>query len=65
MEKSTSRIIIETIVKKALRDIKDSPERSIRNLVDMALHFSDGRFQRNFLKLRKQCFKMSTVLITD
>jgi len=51
MEKSTSRIIIETIVKKALRDIKDSPERSIRNLVDMALHFSDGRFQRNFFEV--------------
>lgn len=48
MGKSTSRIIIETVVKKTLRDIKDSPERSIRNLVDMALHFSKGRFQHSF-----------------
>lgn len=51
MEKSTSCIIIETVVKKTLREIKDSPERSIRNLVDMALLFSDGRFQRNFFEV--------------
>lgn len=50
MKNSTSRIIIETVVKKALRDIKDSPERSIRNLIDMALHFSDGRFQHSFFE---------------
>lgn len=50
MENSTSRIIIETVVKKALRDVKDSPERSIRNLVDMALHFSNGRFQHSFFE---------------
>ena len=48
MEKSTSRIIIETVVKKTLKEIKDSPERSIRNIVDMALHFSKGRFQHSF-----------------
>ncbi len=48
MENNTSRIIIETIVKKTLREIKDSPERSIRNIVDMALHFSNGRFQHSF-----------------
>lgn len=48
MERKASRIIIETLVRKALRDIKDSPERSMRNLVDMALHFSQGRFQQRF-----------------
>lgn len=50
MENTTSRIIIETLVKKALREIKESPERSIRNLVDMALHFSKGHFHRNFFE---------------
>lgn len=48
MENRASRIIIETVVKKTLREIKDSPERSIRNIVDMALHFSKGRFQHSF-----------------
>ncbi len=50
MKRTTSRIIIENIVQKTLRDISDSPERSTRNLVDMALHFSEGRFQRNFFE---------------
>lgn len=47
---NTSRILIETIVKKTIREIRDSPERSIRNLVDIALHFSGGRFQHHFLQ---------------
>lgn len=50
MESSTSRIIIETVVQKTLRELRDSPERSVRNLVDMALHFAEGRFQRNFFR---------------
>jgi len=50
MEKRMSRIIIETIVKKALKYIKHSPERGLRNLIDMALQFSEGRFQKNFLR---------------
>lgn len=48
MEKSMSRLLVEIVVKRALQNIKESPERGIRNLVDMALQFSDGRFQRNF-----------------
>ena len=51
MESSTSRILIETVVRKTLKDIKKSPERSTRNLVDMALHFSGGRFQQNFFRI--------------
>ncbi|EET59318.1 hypothetical protein BRYFOR_08632 [Marvinbryantia formatexigens DSM 14469] len=46
----TPRILIETIVRKTLKDIKASPRRSTRNLVDMALNFSEGRFQRNFFE---------------
>lgn len=51
MENSVSRVLIETVVKKALRDVRNSPRRSIRNLVDMALHFSGGRFQHNFFEI--------------
>jgi len=50
MNNTISRVLIETVVKKALRDIKDSPERSMRNLVDMALQFSNGRFQKEFFE---------------
>lgn len=42
------RILTKTIVKRALKDSLESPERSARNLVDMALNFSRGRFQKNF-----------------
>ena len=48
MENSMSRILAGSVVKRTLKDMKENPERSIRNLVDMALQFSDGRFQQNF-----------------
>lgn len=49
MEKSVSRILVETYVRDALRKIRNDPERGIRNLVDMALQFSGGRFRYDFL----------------
>jgi len=48
MEKCMSRILVETVVKNALRSIADSPERGTRNLIDMASQFSNGRFQKKF-----------------
>lgn len=48
MENSMSRMLIEVVVKNALKSIKDNPERGIRNLVDLAMQFSEGRFQKNF-----------------
>lgn len=57
MENNTSRIIIETVVKKTLKDIKDSPQRSIRNLVDLALEFSTGRFHRIFFEIAQTMLK--------
>jgi len=49
MENSMSRMLVEVVVRKALKSIKDDPERGIRNLVDIALQFSsEGRFQRDF-----------------
>ncbi len=57
MENSMSRILIETVVRKTLNDMKEDPERSIRNLVDMALHFSKGRFQTNFFQVAQTMLK--------
>ncbi len=48
--RSMSRILIETIVKRMLTDIKKDPERSIRNVIDMALNFAKGRFQHVFFQ---------------
>lgn len=50
MENSISRILIETTVRQTLKGLKEDPKRSIRNLVDMALHFSEGRFQSRFFQ---------------
>ena len=50
MENNMSRILIETTVRQTLRGIQENPKRSIRNLVDMALHFSEGRFQSRFFQ---------------
>lgn len=57
MKDDLSRVIIETVVKNKLRDIKQSPERCVRNLVDMALHFSEGRFQKRFFETAQTMLK--------
>lgn len=57
MSNNISRIMIETVVRQYLRDIKDSPERSVRNLVDMALQFSNGRFQQHFFSTAQEMLK--------
>lgn len=51
MAGNTSRIMIKTFVKSALKDADNAPERCTRKLVDMALHFSNGRFQKQFFKI--------------
>lgn len=51
MAGNTSRIMIKTYVKSALKDADSSPERCTRKLVDMALHFSKGRFQQHFFEM--------------
>ena len=53
MTAKTSRIIIKTFVRTALKDADESPERCTRNLVDMALHFSKGRFQQEFFEMAR------------
>lgn len=49
MEKTTmSRLLIETTVRQTLKGLQQDPRRSVRNLVDLALQFSRGRFQSRF-----------------
>lgn len=48
MENSVNRVMVNTIVKKAIHDLKADPDRSVRNLVDIALKFADSRFQQEF-----------------
>lgn len=48
MADNMNYILVKTVVKKAIHDIKTDPKRTVRNLVDMALQFTDSRFQRQF-----------------
>lgn len=57
MQKNMTGILIETTIKNILRQIKDDPERSIRNAIDMALNFTNGRFQEHFLTAAQTMLK--------
>ena len=48
MRKNIKRILIETTIRKTIQDIKLSPEKSIRNLVNKALTYSKGRSGQRF-----------------
>ncbi|MGN0763797.1 MAG: hypothetical protein ACI4MK_10410 [Aristaeellaceae bacterium] len=50
MTKSVSYVLIETIVRRALREVESHPRRSSRNLVDMAVNFCQGHFQQRFFQ---------------
>ena len=54
MTQSTNQSIIETTVNSAIKRIQNDPERSIRNLVDMALMFCNGRFQKRFFEVAQK-----------
>lgn len=57
MENSLSRILIETTVRQTLKGLQENPKRSTRNLVDMALQFSEGRFQNHFFETAQAMLK--------
>lgn len=42
------KVLVNTVVKNAIKNIKTDPERTARNLVDMASRFADTRFQKQF-----------------
>lgn len=48
------KTFVRTAVAKGIRDIKDSPKRGIRNLVELGDMFSTGRFQKEFFRMAWQ-----------
>ena len=57
MQKDLSYVLTETMVRKAVKDFGDSPKRSLRNIVDMAVNFSNGRFQKHFFETTQTMLK--------
>ncbi len=45
-----TRVIVRSALDKAIRDIENDANRSIRNLIDLVLKFSKGRFQQSLFK---------------
>lgn len=49
MQRDMNKVLIESMLKKSTKNMQSSPGRTARNLVDLAVNFSKGRFQRQFL----------------
>jgi len=45
-----NRTLIEALIRKTLKDMKDSPERSMRNFIDLGILFMGGRFKEELLE---------------
>ena len=47
MKKDINWMLIESVVRRTVQKLHDSPEREIRNLIDLGLSFADA-FKENF-----------------
>ncbi len=61
-KRDLTRLLIESTVDRALRDMERDAHRSVRNLVDLALTFSKGTFERHFLTLCQNILEDETSL---
>lgn len=59
-KRDLTRLLIESTVDRALRDMERDAHRSVRNLVDLALTFSKGTFERHFLTLCRSILEDET-----
>lgn len=57
MKQDMNRVLVEGLVRRTLPRLQESPERAIRNLVDMGVHFSNGRFQTRLLKTAQEMLR--------
>ena len=60
MKSSLNRTLVETTLRNSIKQIKNDPERSMRNLIDTALSFSNGRFQKHFLEAAQTMLQKET-----
>jgi len=62
MTNTMTRSLIESFIRKKIIELRISPGRATRNLVDMGLNFSNGRFQKYFFELAQNilCDEKST-----
>lgn len=53
-QETIARTIIDTLMVKFLKDVENDPDRSIRNLIDLGINFSRGRFQKEFFHVLQE-----------
>ncbi len=53
-KRETGNVLLEILVKRIIKELSDSPDRSIRNLVDLALDLSEGNFQKYFFAMAQR-----------
>lgn len=59
MGSDLTRITIETTVRNALKNSASSPDRCVRNLIDLGLHFANGRFQKRLFTAAQNMMKQT------
>lgn len=57
MNTTISRLLIETMIRRTIKALEDAPKRELRNLVDLALQFSNGKFQALFFRTAQTMLK--------
>ena len=62
MQKDISRIFIESVLNKALKEINKSPRRTARNLIDMGVNSRKDIYRRFFCPTFRNFYKIRTVL---
>jgi len=45
-DRKYTKVLIETVVERGIKDITDDPKRSLRRIAEMGKQFSEGRFQK-------------------
>ena len=48
MKNDVRRVLIESMIRRTLDDMKENPGRGTRNLIDLGMNFAKGRFQQQF-----------------
>lgn len=50
MKKDINWMLIESVVRRTVQKLHDSPEREIRNLIDLGLSFADGTLSKKIFE---------------
>lgn len=54
MQTDLNKVLVESTLKKAVKDFQSAPGRTVRNLIDLGVNFSKGRFQKRFLSVAQE-----------